>query len=96
MPSPFPVLETFIEQASKDYNLDLYYSRPPESAEDAILPPANGESQLEQYTPAEKAKVNHGMKQALELYKSRFPHIEAILVGTRRTDPHGGEVVFLA
>lgn len=31
------------------------------------------------------------MRRALEFYKSRFPHIDAILIGTRRTDPHGGE-----
>ena len=30
------------------------------------------------------------MKHALAVYKERFPHIEAILIGTRRTDPHGG------
>jgi len=31
------------------------------------------------------------MRRALEFYKSRFPQIDAILIGTRRTDPHGGE-----
>ena len=31
-----------------------------------------------------------GMKYALSVYKTEFPHIEAILVGTRRGDPHGG------
>ena len=30
------------------------------------------------------------MKAALAVYKERFPHIEAIVIGTRRTDPHGG------
>ena len=28
---------------------------------------------------------------ALQSYKTRYPHITAILVGTRRSDPHGGE-----
>lgn len=32
------------------------------------------------------------MKRALEHYKEKFPHIEAILIGTRRADPHGGEL----
>ncbi len=30
------------------------------------------------------------MRGALELYRARFPTVEAILVGTRRADPHGG------
>jgi hypothetical protein len=30
------------------------------------------------------------MREALELYRARFPTVEAILIGTRRTDPHGG------
>ena len=32
------------------------------------------------------------MRRALEVYKETFPQIEAILVGTRRGDPHGGEL----
>lgn len=36
-----------------------------------------------------KAKGGEGMKNALEVYKERFPHIKAIFIGTRRTDPHG-------
>ncbi|KAM6501128.1 hypothetical protein JOM56_004142 [Amanita muscaria] len=94
VPSPFPILETFIDQATKDYNLDLYYCRPPNDGDDMILPPVNGESGQGRYTSAEKAKVNHGMKQALEVYKSRFPDIQAILVGTRRTDPHGASLSY--
>ena len=31
------------------------------------------------------------MRHALELYKARFPGVEAIVIGTRRSDPHGGE-----
>ena len=30
------------------------------------------------------------MKRGLEVYKVKYPNIEAILVGTRRGDPHGG------
>lgn len=40
--------------------------------------------------PVGKARGGEGMRQALEKYKNEFPHIEAILVGTRRSDPHGG------
>ncbi|GJJ16129.1 hypothetical protein Clacol_010409 [Clathrus columnatus] len=31
-----------------------------------------------------------GMKHALQVYKDKFPVVEAILIGIRRTDPHGG------
>lgn len=30
------------------------------------------------------------MKKALETYKSKFPHVKGILIGTRRTDPYCG------
>ena len=30
------------------------------------------------------------MLYALEIYKKRFPQFTSILIGTRRTDPHGG------
>jgi FAD synthetase len=40
--------------------------------------------------PVGKARGGEGMRRALETYKERFPHIFAILVGTRRDDPHGG------
>jgi FAD synthetase len=39
--------------------------------------------------PIGKAKGEGGMREALQLYKDHFPRITAILVGTRRTDPHG-------
>jgi hypothetical protein len=37
-----------------------------------------------------KSKGGEGMRLGLELYQKTFPHMTAILVGTRRTDPHGG------
>lgn len=30
------------------------------------------------------------MREALELYRARFPAVGAIFIGTRRADPHGG------
>ena len=42
----------------------------------------------EVHKPA-RAKGGEGMSRALEVYKEEFPEIEAILIGTRRTDPHG-------
>ncbi|KAL1745967.1 hypothetical protein HDZ31DRAFT_35194 [Schizophyllum fasciatum] len=41
-----------------------------------------------------KAKGAEGMKQALQIYKETFPRIRAILIGTRRTDPHGARLSF--
>ena len=49
--------------------------------------------------PVGKALGGEGMRRALEVYKARLPHIEAILIGTRRGDPHGGtchSVIFLS
>ena len=34
------------------------------------------------------------MRRALQVYKDKFPQIDGILIGTRRTDPHGGGVVY--
>ncbi|KAI0822382.1 hypothetical protein BC628DRAFT_1417787 [Trametes gibbosa] len=39
-------------------------------------------------------KGGEGMRAALALYKTRFPQIEAILIGTRRGDPHGAKLGF--
>ncbi|GAW09588.1 adenine nucleotide alpha hydrolases-like protein [Lentinula edodes] len=41
-----------------------------------------------------KAKGGEGMRQALEMYKAQLPHINGILIGTRRTDPHGDRISF--
>lgn len=73
VPSPFPVLETFIEDATEAYNLDLFRCFNPAQAAGAVG----------------KAKSAEGMRLALETYKTKFPHINAILIGMRRTDPHG-------
>lgn len=54
-------------------------------------PQADGTSYVDTPKPVGKAKGGEGMLQALQTYKERFPHISAILIGTRRTDPHGGD-----
>ncbi|KAK7062905.1 3'-phosphoadenosine 5'-phosphosulfate sulfotransferase [Paramarasmius palmivorus] len=100
VPSPFPTLEEFIEDAAKEYNLDLFLVRPPEEdTVEAIVTPnvtsTNGKdyvSPLPQPKAVGKAKGGEGMRQALEIYKNRFPHIQGILIGTRKTDPHGSRV----
>lgn len=105
VPSPFPVLETFIDEVAKAYNLDLFHcphlTGPQYPVESVTQPgtPANGlalgsaDGKQKGYMdarPANKAKGGEGMKVALVLYKEKFPHVDAILIGTRRTDPHGG------
>ncbi|KAJ3973077.1 hypothetical protein EV361DRAFT_796936 [Lentinula raphanica] len=101
VPSPFPVLEEFIQDAAKDYNLDLFYCRPPQedSIETVVTPAPNAITKGQDYMHplpgprgVGKAKGGEGMRQALEMYKAQFPHINGILIGTRRTDPHGDRI----
>ncbi|PFH51139.1 hypothetical protein AMATHDRAFT_75117 [Amanita thiersii Skay4041] len=95
VPSPFPVLEDFIEQTAKRYRLDLYHTCPPTGSTEAEVTPSgvNGcHSKSDAPPKPRKAKGSNGMRQALELYKSKFPHITAILIGTRRTDPDGANL----
>ncbi|KAI0363293.1 adenine nucleotide alpha hydrolases-like protein, partial [Pilatotrama ljubarskyi] len=56
-------------------------------------PPATLDGGGETQRP-KHAKGGEGMRVALELYKARFPHVEAILIGTRRGDPHGAQLGF--
>jgi len=98
-PNPFPELEDFISRSAKTYNLDLFHCVPPtdpQQSEDALsLPVESVTSSTSSLIPngnkhpVGKAKGGEGMRRALEVYKSKFSHIDAILVGTRRTDPHG-------
>ncbi len=85
VPSPFPVLERFIDDAAEAYHLDLFHCKPPSEPVETNVTLSE---QLEQ-APT-KPKGGGGMLQALEIYKDRFPEISAILIGTRRADPHGG------
>ena len=95
VPSPFPSLETFIYDAAKAYSLDLFNcSAPPLASQqvESITVPSSPSSAAA-ISPGKgpvKAKGGEGMRDALAAYKEQFPHIEAILIGTRRTDPHGG------
>ncbi|KAF8153029.1 hypothetical protein B0H34DRAFT_721903 [Crassisporium funariophilum] len=104
VPSPFTVLEDFIEECATTYNLDLFSCRPSEPNVESVptpapqLPHTNGNGAGEDYMnstqakPVGKAKGGEGMRQALEMYKDHFPQISAILIGTRRTDPHGAKL----
>jgi FAD synthetase len=82
VPSPFPALEAFTFQAARLYNLSVFTSAPPSLAVASV----------ETLTRFGDASANDtvNMREALELYRARFPSVVAILIGTRRTDPHGG------
>jgi FAD synthetase len=82
VPSPFPALESFISHAARVYNLSVFTCAPP------CFPVASAETLTRVGDAPTKGTDN--MRQALELYRARFPEVEAILIGTRRTDPHGG------
>ncbi|TFK53176.1 adenine nucleotide alpha hydrolases-like protein [Heliocybe sulcata] len=88
LPSPFPALETFIADTARAYSLDLFHSEPPDEQQPVESVPKSVVN-----TPATedlpKQKGGEGMRMALKLYKEKFPNVEAILVGTRKGDPHG-------
>ena len=104
VPSPFAELEDFIWESARAYNLDLLICSPDsdvplpiESVTPGTTTP-DARKQSEGYVgltgflrPVGNARGGEGMRRALHLYKERYPQIEAILVGTRRSDPHGGE-----
>ena len=96
VPSPFQTLEDFIAEATRLYDLDLFSCGHEAPEVESIVTPAPlpaGASYVDVPKAVGKAKGGEGMLQALQTYKDRFPHITAILIGTRRTDPHGGELI---
>ncbi|KAH9063263.1 adenine nucleotide alpha hydrolases-like protein [Lactarius vividus] len=86
VPSPFPALEAFISSAPRVYSLSVF-TCPTHSptAPSAGSPTAGDDIQT---------NGADGMRGALERFLARFPTVEAILVGTRRTDPHGATLGF--
>lgn len=100
VPSPFPQLVEFIASAAKAYRLNMFECFPPPGPVESVTKPitpgttsltnGNDNAYFGDDRPQKRVKGGEGMKQALELYKKRFPQIEAILIGTRRSDPHGG------
>lgn len=108
--SPFDQLETFVDEIAKAYNLELFHCPLPDQSDaqlpvETVTVPAtpmplasssstNGGSYMNARQGPKKAKGGEGMKRALEIYKERFPHVEAIFIGTRRGDPHGARLAF--
>ncbi|KAG6380196.1 hypothetical protein JVT61DRAFT_8287 [Boletus reticuloceps] len=104
VPSPFIELEDFIQESAKAYNLDLLRCS---SESDAPLPVESVTPGIETpdarkqrddpasfFQPVGNARGGEGMRRALYLYKEKYPQIEAILVGTRRSDPHGATLTY--
>jgi len=94
LPSPFSELESFIHESIKTYDLDLFHCLPTKNkdgvqlAVETVMTPASG-------VPSQPNKGGgEGMKRALETYKSKFPHVKGILIGTRRTDPYCDKLKF--
>lgn len=93
MPSPFPALETFIDDSAKAYRLDIFRCVPPveeEPVESVSVEGRNAKGEKVESSTNVKSKGGEGMRLALDVYKEKFPAIEGIFIGTRRTDPHGG------
>ena len=78
VPSPFPALEAFLSHALRVYNMSVITCATPTAT--SAGSPTVGDVQ---------ATDPNSMRGALESFRARFPTVEAILVGTRRTDPHG-------
>jgi len=91
VPSPFPELMSFIDEVAQSYHLDISHCVAPPSlpVESVSHPNTPGAA-----PGAKSQKGGEGMKLALQHYKEKNPHIEAILIGTRRTDPHGAKLGF--
>jgi len=78
VPSPFTALVAFTFHAARVYDLSIFTCTPPRFIETSRR---SGDTSTD---------GTENMRKALELYRARFPTVEAILIGTRRTDPHGG------
>lgn len=105
--SPFATLEEFVKIAAQDYLLDIFtcnLSSDIQLPVESVTPGVSTPTSLKgsdgyigdrlQTRPVGTARGGEGMRRALELYKLRFPAIQAILVGTRRTDPHGATLSY--
>jgi FAD synthetase len=103
LPSPFSAMEDFIDESAVRYRLRVFRCPPPDNLPVESVSKANTPAlSTAEFTayPDQKlvsrARGGEGMRQALELYKVTHPSIDAILVGTRRGDPHGGHSISIS
>jgi len=95
--SPFSDLELFIDKTVKAYNIDLYspsIDSVPASASATPIAVDYDISPKPRPLTAASAKGGPCMRQALHMYRELSPQVTAILIGMRRTDPHGGEIIY--
>jgi len=99
-PDPFPAVTSFVDYSSRIYHLDLTHistnpgpnkkqrshSNPP------ITHPPPKLDDLGQAHDLPKPAPIISFRDAFALYLSANPQVQAIFVGTRRTDPHGGHL----
>lgn len=100
-PDPFPAVTSFVEYSSQLYHLDLTHiftnpgpnkkqrshSNPPLTHP----PPKLDASQQERHDlPVVRPIIS--FRDAFALYLDQNPQVQAIFVGTRRTDPHGAHL----
>lgn len=95
-PSPFPVLESFIRASQIRYNLDLYTVQG--GMKEGLIEYFDGGGQ-EGVPPVEKREKNRVAEQQSTGHKTnrtvpgrKQRSVTAIFIGTRRTDPGGGEL----
>lgn len=96
-PDPFPSVTSFVETSTREYHLDLVHistnpgTKPnPAKARSHTSPPASPEKES-QISPNESSKTIT-FRDAFALYLDGHPKVQAIFVGTRRTDPHGAKL----
>ncbi|KIJ06065.1 hypothetical protein PAXINDRAFT_103521 [Paxillus involutus ATCC 200175] len=107
VPSPFTELEVFIQESAKLYDLDLFTCTSPSNVPlpvESVTPGTITPITLKQNgdyvgtpaltRPVGKARGGEGMRRALQMYKDICPQIEAVLIGTRRSDPHGANLTY--
>lgn len=90
--SPFADLEMFVDETVEAYNLDLYSCQAP-TFSPALKSKGGTNNTASHCFRQSNVKGSLCMREALQMYKDTFPQITAILIGTRRADPHGGELL---
>ncbi|EKM78374.1 hypothetical protein AGABI1DRAFT_114671 [Agaricus bisporus var. burnettii JB137-S8] len=89
--SPFADLEMFVDETVEAYNLDLYSCQAP-TFSPALKSKGGTNNTASHCFRQSNVKGSLCMREALQMYKDTFPQITAILIGTRRADPHGARL----
>ncbi|KAI4198031.1 MAG: hypothetical protein LQ350_005542 [Teloschistes chrysophthalmus] len=94
---PFASVTDFTLRSAARYhlNLDLYSDESSSSSQFTTTSTSTtpkGQDDAGREGRGGKGKGGGSMKEAFTQYLSRNPDVDAIFVGTRRTDPHGGKL----